>query len=61
MVDFWMGGVDQRLFGQAQLSHQKKIQKEYPHRDPGSVQQPHPENQVTDMVKKQQHEPWCTV
>ena len=34
----------------AQLPHQKKI-KSNPYRNSGSVQQPHPENQVTGIAK----------
>ena len=40
-------------------STRKISNKSDPHRDPGSVQQPHPENQVTDI--KNEHEPWCTM
>ena len=56
------GGVDQRLFCPSAAASPEKNAKKYPHRDPGSVQQLHPENQVTDIAKKQQqHEPWCSV
>ena len=42
---------------QAQLPLQKKSQKSDPHRDPGSVQQLHPENQVTDIAKSNNMSP----
>ena len=46
--------MDQRLFGPSPtVPPEKKFQKEYPHRDPGSVQQLHPESQVTDIATKQ--------
>ena len=35
----------------------KKSKKSNPHRYPGSVQQPHPENQVTDIAKSNNMSP----
>ena len=50
---FWDGGeVDQRLFGLSRTAPpENKLPKGYPHRDPGSVQQPYPENWLTDTAK----------
>ena len=47
MVDFWMvGECTKDYLTQVQLPHQKKIPEEYPHRDPGSVQQSPPRKLV---------------
>ena len=47
MVDFWMGGVDQRLFGPNAAAQPEKH-----HRDSGSVWQSHPKNKVTGRAKQ---------
>ena len=52
-----MVGVDQRLFGPSATAPPEKIQKSKPHRDSGSVQQPHPENKVTGIAKSDNTSP----
>ena len=39
------------------LTRRKKIQNKYPDRDPGSVQQPQPESQMTDIAKSNNMSP----
>ena len=53
MVDFGDGGeVNWRLFVPSTTAPlENKLPKDCPHRDPGSVQQPYPENQLTDTTK----------
>ena len=56
MVDFWMGGVDQRLFGPSTAAPPEKIQKSNPHTHLGSVQQPHAGNKVTGIANTVKHQ-----
>ena len=44
--------MDQRLFGTSATAKPKKKSERVPHRYPGSVQQPLPEDQVTDVIHK---------
>ena len=53
MVDFWMEGVDQRLFGLSAAAPPEKKAESNPHRDSGSVWQSHPKNKVTGKAKQQ--------
>ena len=57
MVDFWMGEWTKDYLAQAQLPHQKKTKKNNSDRNPGSVQQSHPENQVIGIAKSNNMSP----
>ena len=54
---FGLGQWTKDYLAQAQLPHQKKNPKRVTPRDPGSVQQPNPEIQVTDIVKSNNMSP----
>ena len=61
MVDFWMGGVDQRLFGPSATAPPEKIQRGNPNKDSGNVQHPHQEKKMTGITESDNIKPWCMV